>query len=231
MRVAILFAGQPRFRKSLDDLVKNIIGYSQLDWYFYLWNSSYYRLHYAPIPLVPPKWADIESREWAVENIKNKLSWPPHILAGIDYSEIVYKDPLQSQYSSLYRADRMRQECEKIHGKYDLVIRARLDDCISHVNLTDIKLHLEQESNVIYTPLKNKHYIHGHGMCDHFAISSSENMKIYTDLILHMTNYLEQGFPSHHEGLLSYHLGLNNIKLIETLDYEQYPETWDNIWE
>jgi hypothetical protein len=149
---------------------------------------------YHPIDLVSPKWSNIESREWAVENIKNKLLWPPHILAGLDYSEIVYKDPLQSQYSSLYRADRMRRECEKIHGKYDLVIKARLDDCISHVNLTDIKIHLEQEPNIIYTPSKNKHYIQGYGMGDHFAISSSENMKIYTDLILHMTNYLEGGF-------------------------------------
>lgn len=230
MRVAILFAGQPRFRKSLDDLIKNIIGYSQLDWYFYFWNNSIHRM-YHPIDLVSPKWSNIESREWAVENIKNKLSWPPHILAGLDYSEIVYKDPLQSQYSSLYRADRMRRECEKIHGKYDLVIKARLDDCISHVNLTDIKLHLEQEPNIIYTPSKNKHYIQGYGMGDHFAISSSENMKIYTDLILHITTYLEQGFPPHHEGLMAYHLGLNNIKLIETLDYETYPETWDSIWE
>jgi len=230
MRVAILFAGQPRFRKSLDDLIKNIIGYSQLDWYFYFWNNSIHRM-YHPIDLVSPKWSNISSREWAVENIKNKLSWPPHILAGLDYSEIVYKDPLQSQYSSLYRADRMRRECEKIHGKYDLVIKARLDDCISHVNLTDIKLHLEQEPNIIYTPSKNKHYIQGYGMGDHFAISSSENMKIYTDLILHITNYLEQGFPPHHEGLMAYHLSVNNIKLIEALDYETYPETWDSIWE
>jgi len=231
MRVAILFSGQPRFRKSLDDLVKNIIGYDQLDWYFYLWNNSYHRLHYEPIPLVPPPWMNIASREWAVETIRNKLVWPPNILAGLDVSEPVYKDPLLSQFGSLYRADRMRQECEKLHGKYDLVIRARPDDCISHVNLTDIKLHLEQETNVIYTPSKNKHYIHGYGMSDHLAISSSDNMTIYTNLIHHMNSYMENGFSPHAEGLLAYHLSLNNIKLVETLDYEAYPESWDNIWE
>jgi len=230
MRVAILFAGQPRFRKTLDDLVKNITGYTQLDWYFYLWNNSTHRM-YHPINLVPEQWTTISSRDWAVENIKSKLSWPPHILAGLDVSEIVYKDPLQSQYSGIFRADRMRQACEKIHGKYDLVIKARLDDCISHVNLTDIKLHLDQEPNLIYTPLKNQHHIQTYGMNDHIAISTSENMKIYTDLILHITNYLESGFPRHAEGLLSYHLSNNNIKLIETLDYETYSETWDNIWE
>lgn len=231
MRVAILFSGQPRFRQSLDDLVKNIIGYNQLDWYFYLWNNSYHRLHYDPIPLVPPPWMNITSREWAVESIKSKLPWPPNILAGLDISQTVYKDPLYSQFGSLYRADRMRQECEKVHGKYDLVIRARLDDCISHVNLTDIKLHLNQEPNVIYTPLKNRHYIHGYGMSDHIAISSSENMKIYTDLIHNITGYIERGFSHHAEGLLAYHLSLNNIKLVETLDYEAYPESWNSIWE
>ena len=231
MRVAILFAGQPRFRQSLDDLVKNLIGYNQLDWYFYLWNNSYHRLHYDPIPLVPPPWTNIVNREWAVENIKSKLPWPPNILAGLDISQPVYKDPLYSQFSSLYRADRMRQECEKVHGKYDLVIRARVDDCISHVNLTDIKLHLDQEPNVIYTPSKNKHYIHGYGMGDHIAISSSENMKIYTGLIHNITGYIENGFSHHAEGLLAYHLSLNDIKLVETLDYESYPESWNSIWE
>jgi len=231
MRVAILFAGQPRFRKSLEDLVKNIIGYDQLDWYFYFWNNSYLRLDHLPPVLVPPKWINIESREWAVESIKSKLPWPPNILAGLDISELVYKDPLLSQYSGIHRADLMRQECEKIHGKYDLVIKARLDDCISHVNLTDIKLHLNQEPNVIYTPSKNKHYIQGYGMGDHFAISTSENMTIYTSMIHHMTGYMERGFPRHAEGLLAYHLSSNNIKLVESLDYEQYPETWDNIWE
>ena len=230
MRVAILFAGQPRFRKSLEDLVKNIIGYSQLDWYFYFWNNSYLRLHYKPISLVPPPWMNIASKEWAVENIKNKLSWPPHILAGADVSELIYDDPLLSQYSGIYRVDCMRQECEKIHGKYDLVIRARIDDCISHINLNSIKVHLDQEPNVIYTPSKNKHYIQGYGMGDHIAISNSENMTIYTDLIHHMTGYIERGFPRHAEGLLAYHLSSNNIKLVEILDYEQYPETWDSIW-
>lgn len=231
MRVAILFSGQPRFRKSLDDLVKNIIGYTQLDWYFYLWNNSYNRLHYNPISLVPAPWMNISSRDWAVENIKSKLPWPPNILAGLDVSEIVYQDPLFSQFSSLYRADRMRQQCEEIHGKYDLVIRARLDDCMSHVNLSDIKLHLDQEPNIIYTPSKNKHHVHGYGMNDHIAISTSENMKIYTNLISNITTYMESGFPHHAEGLLSYHLSSNNIKLVETLDYETYPESWDSIWE
>ena len=66
MRVAILFAGQPRFRKSLDDLVKNIVGYDQLDWYFYFWNNSYLRLDYLPPILVPPKWMDIPNINWAV---------------------------------------------------------------------------------------------------------------------------------------------------------------------
>jgi hypothetical protein len=223
MKVAIIIGGEPRFREFFDDFLFNLKNYDQVDWFFYFWktNPSVHPIdpYRRPVPL---PWQNIPSVEWAINKINNYLP-ENHKVARLELGDYAGDEPLiELQFTSLYRADLLRQQYEKENGEYDLVIRARLDRSLhSPVDLLDIKNQINQEPNLMFTPNDSRHIYEGdgwkYGMNDQIAISSSKNMSVYTDLINHITDYVKVGMPRHAEALLNYHLVHNGVVLKEEL--------------
>jgi hypothetical protein len=121
---------------------------------------------------------------------------------------------------SIYKCNQLKKEYELENNfKYDKVIRSRFD--FGFDKILDFE---KYDDNIIYVPDDNG-YRHNYGFNDQFAIGSSYNMDIYSD----MYNNIEKILDSHHSGirttsycleldmmgheqLLQKHLENNNVK-------------------
>lgn len=215
MKIAILIAGEPRFCGQLDSFIDNLQGYKQVDWFFYLWDKT--QIKYS-VMQVPEKWAKIPSKEWAVTTIQEKLP-SNHKIAELVLGQqsnapegpvSIYK-----QHWSLNQVDLMRQRYEAAHGEYDLVIRARLDLPIkSPINLRSLKEQVTRNPKLIFMPKNGKHGDPAHPINDQIAISSSNNIKIYTNLI----NNIDTSITVHPETQLLHYLRHSGLILQDEID-------------
>lgn len=221
MKVAIIIAGEPRFCKEFDLFIDNLIGYTQVDWYFYLWNES--QVHPSiGNELVAPSWNKI-NEEWAFKKIRENLP-DNHNIAKLvvadqnNFNFTINTDPgrvgwmcrpagIWKQWCVLKEADLFRRS-----QNYDLVIRTRNDMGVTpELNLNNIMSIIENNPNTIIMPKTNWFG----GANDLFAISSAKNMEIYFNLV----DYIEEYHMNHNciygsESLLAHHLrhhGLNSI--------------------
>lgn len=217
MKLAIIIAGQPRFRWSLKDLTDRLKGYDQIDWFFYLWKIS-------PPRYVPTGWENIHDTNRARSIIERSLPERQYLrgLEIVDPDSIMPIVPIVPnmvyQFTSLYNVDLIRQSYEQNHSAYDLVFRTRLDCPLAEdVDLSAIRSEINNNPNLIYTPINIRHTVDGKGLCDHMAISSSQNISIYTDVINHYTDLRYEGVWPQAETFLYAHLMKNNIVLRETL--------------
>ena len=219
MKLAILISGEPRFCRPLEEHIENLKGYDEIDWYFYLWKeTSHYRLDLPP--LVPKSWENIPSSEWAFETIHNRMPKNNRIarcILGEDFKEF---NSLAGQFTSLNRVDQLRQNLNK---DYDLIFRSRIDHkVLEPIDLREIKEKIDVNPNLVVTPANFRHYAGKWGMCDHLAITSPQNMSIYTDLVNHIDRYVPE-VPYHAEALLNYHLISNGLELEESIVHSRYP--------
>lgn len=215
MKVAILIAGEPRFCGQLDSFIDNLRGFDQADWFFFLWDETHMKYS---VMQVPEKWARIPSREWAVNTIQEKFP-SNHRIADLALSQqsLAPEGPVSiyKQHWSLHQVDLMRQAYEVEHGSYDLVIRARLDLLInSTIDLRSLKQQLDQDPKLIFMPKNGKHGEPPQPINDQFAISSSENIKIYSSLI----NNINKNISIHPETQLSYHLRNSGLIMKDEID-------------
>ena len=212
MRVAIIIAGEPRFCNYVDSFINSLQGVDQADWFFYLWDETIIKSTHKQITT---GWNNILNREWAINNIHDKLP-NNHKIVDLQLgqqSQVPEQLPLYKQFFSLQQADLLRQEYEKTNSRYDLVIRARLDLLInSPIDLQSIKLQLDQNPKLMFLPVGPR-YGYGVKINDQFAISSSGNMSIYTNLINYIKDYQNKGIAVHPETQLSHHLLHNGLEL------------------
>lgn len=212
MRVAIIIAGEPRFCNYVDSFINSLQGFDQADWFFYLWNETTIKSTHKQITT---GWSKIPDREWAINNIHDKLP-NNHKIADLQLgqqSQVPEQLPIYKQFWSLKQADLLRQEYEKNNSKYDLVIRARLDLLVnSPIDLQLIKSQLDQNSKLMFLPVGPR-YGYGVQVNDQFAISSSDNMSIYTNLIDKIKDYQNNQIPVHPETQLSHHLLQHGLEL------------------
>lgn len=110
-----------------------------------------------------------------------------------------------SQRYSIWRAHKLKKQHEEEHGfKYDAVMRLRFDWAV----YTSI-VAKEYDMSVINTPNRNPH---PNGIDDTFAISSSENMDVYSQLFFRLDEYYnEDRIDFCDELLLYHHLNKNGI--------------------
>lgn len=214
MKIAILIAGEPRFCGQLDSFIDNLQGYEQADWFFYLWDET--QMKYS-VMQVPEKWAKIPSKEWAVNTIQEKLPSNHRIVdlvLGQQSNAPEGPVSIYKQHWSLNQVDLMRQQYETAHGEYDLVIRARLDLPIkSPIDLRNLKEQVTRNPKLIFMPRNGKHGT-PHPINDQIAISSSNNIKIYTNLI----NNINTSITVHPETQLSHHLRHSGLILQDEID-------------
>ena len=236
MRIAVLISGSPRFYTGLDTFINNLSGFETADWFVDLWKNNPHpdKLGYDNHILVAPLWRQVD-QEWAVNKIKSNLP-PNHRLADlsvydndlIEYPVITGPQVHHSNFSSIWkmhlgwkRVDTLRQSYENQNKiKYDLVIRARPDNCLKNIlNLTTVKNLLDQCPKCVFV---SKHGQHGYGYTtnDFIAITSPDNMSIYTDLVSHSIKYNNTGVIFHPETLIAYHMHYNGLINTPVLDVQ-----------
>lgn len=240
MRIAVLISGSPRFYTGLDTFINNLSGFETADWFVDLWKNNPHpdKLGYENHVLVAPTWRQVD-REWAVNKIKSNLP-PNHQLANlsvydndlIEYPVITGPQVHHSNFLSIWkmhlgwkRVDTLRQTYENQYNiKYDLVIRARPDNRLKNIlNLTTVKNLLNQSPKRIFVSNGGQHG-YGYNTNDIIAISSPDNISIYTDLINHSIKYNNAGIMFHPETLLAYHMHCNGLINTPLLDVEIRPD-------
>ena len=113
-----------------------------------------------------------------------------------------------SQRYSIWRSHELRREHEEKRGfKYDVVMKLRFDwACYSPIVADDF------DPSVMNTPDRNPHL---NGIDDTFAISSSENMDVYSELFFRLDEYYnEDQIDFCDELLLYHHLKKNGIRTV-----------------
>jgi hypothetical protein len=222
MKAAVLISGQPRFTRELDDFLKNLINYDQLDFFFYLWNATAGENEF-----ITPSWPN------SVEGIRAKISanLPPN--SNIIKLEIVdqptynptkeYKltpwtnaNNMWLMFYGIKKVNQLREEWEAEHGNYDLVIRARPDVGIDKpLDLKYTKEFINQNPNYIIMPNNHRHGI-GIAVNDMIGVGAGSTMSVYSNVFDHLDQYHDSNVPYHNETLLGHHLNVNGI---------QYPAT------
>lgn len=227
MRVAIQLSGNPRFTIGFKSFLENLIGYDQADWFVYMTNNNFQ--NDKNDVFIPESWKMFDV-EWAIDKIQSNIpdnnylkqfeisdghekSWPD----AINLHCLIGNNPVQRVYSMHYnthKANQLRVNYQKDNNvEYDYVIKVRPDiDFDNKINLKNIKI----EQNEMLMPKNNWFGNDSAGIVtnDTFAISRSESMNIYSNLINFIGQYNNEGVKFHPESLLAHHLHVNNIKCI-----------------
>lgn len=230
MKVAVLVQGEPRFCQEFDFFLENLVGYDQVDWFFYLWKKS------DPFQsvqgtdghvLVADRWQDIDLN-WAIGKLQNNLP-QNHYVAGIELAD-QYALPIPiikrklncgnvanvwKMWHSQCQVNQMRLAYEKEYDtSYDVVIRTRPD--VALLDIIDVRVvndHLVKNPNIVIIP---KNRLVGETVerviCDLVGISNSQNMTTYSNLINHALEYNRLGEEFHPENLLSCHIKNQGLK-------------------
>lgn len=230
MKIAVLISGSPRFNKDFDTFVNGISNSYQVDWFVHLWkqNPPPDKLGYENYILVADPWRTV-NRDWAISRLSSALPGNHKLInleiydnSLINYPEITGPQMHHINFQSIWKmhlgwkcVDTLRQTH---HEKYDLVIRARPDLYLQRsLELDHIKNIINQAPETVLVPNGAQH---GHGYCinDIMAISSPENISIYTDLVSQSIEYNRKGIMFHPETILAYHLIENKLKISPFID-------------
>lgn len=202
MKVAVCFSGLPRF-------IQECAGY---------WRKSL--LEPYDCDVFVHTWSQNDSQDHNTYNLVSQLYQPvryqmdvmPEFDVGV-YTERIWPHRVTpqaqfSQFEGIKRAQNLRQVQEKINHKlYDLVIRARFDWYISHINLE-----INPCVNVARTPTLDGHLFTYDttqlvGINDQFAYGTSAVMDVYASIVDNIKNlYVNHGVDFCGELFLRAHL-------------------------
>jgi len=236
MKVAVLIQGEPRFCQEFDLFLERLKGYSQVDFFFYLWKESqpvsdYWRSKNSVLVAAP--WTKIDYG-WAFRKIQANLPPNNHIVNLVIADQNLLTFPKVTNFDgatnvnnlwkmlySLQKVNELKQNYEIDNRfKYDLVIRTRPDLMLhSNVDLQVIKDSINLYPNIISMP-DNTRCGYGTHSSDLMAITSSDNMNIYCDLYNAAKAYNDSGVMFHPETLLSHHLMQHNFNFSEQFGYK-----------
>lgn len=217
MKIAIITSGQPRFCAETDTFLKNLIGYTQADWYCYFWKNNADQ-HICGHNVVSSNWASIDL-EWALNKFSQNLPANHRVVALelADYEKIKLLDPVRQpqgaykMFRGNYQANLLRKHSTI---DYDLIIRIRPDlGLLDTCDLREVKETLDKNPNSViithdrFYPTSGPYMIN-----DWFAIARPDVMDTYCDAVNHVHNYNIE-FTA--ETLLACHLIKNDISLIE----------------
>lgn len=218
-RVAVQVSGQPRFIREFKTLIEGLQEYDHIDWFFYLWTSTH-----ATDNRIPPNWRS-DDLDWVTNKISKQLL-PNQSIAGIKLVAPIEYVPTREynitpwtsvkdwipMWTGIKEVNRMRQEYEKLHGPYDLVVRARADVGISHIiNCRDTQSYIDQNPTNIIMPYNHRYGLRGSATNDLFAIGNRETMTVYSQVLDYLGEYTDQGIPFTNETMLAHHLNVNGI--------------------
>jgi hypothetical protein len=233
MKIAIMLSGQPRFNREFSDLLENLRNYDQMDLFLHLWNSDASESVY-----IPPTWPkDIDAITMKIhQNIPKKariaemrvLPQVPHEATG-NYNLTPWSNPRNIWYTyyGIKQVNQMRESYEKLHGEYDLVIKARPDAGLRDpLDCCAVKSYLDQNPNVVIMPNDRRFGMQGPIVNDLIGIGLRSTMGIYCAAVDHFEQYNSQGCLYHGETLLARHLVTNNIEFPQTDIICTFREHW-----
>ena len=239
MRVALCLSGQPR---NVYRGIQNITDNMKFDFEVFVhawWDSDSNENTFKKILYdgKEDEVSELMNNDWMgklYENFNiNKMIIEKQV--DLDVPEVLEQRKLQythtfgvcSSLYSIYKCNQLKKEFEiENNFEYDWVIRTRSDFGLSEpLNLDKLN------KSVIYAPDDNSH---NYGFNDQFAIGSSKNMDVYSDVfpnIVDIINSHQEGiYTAHycdkpdnmgHEQIVQRHLENNEIKF-ELVNFKNY---------
>lgn len=225
MRVAMLIPGEPRFCREFDSFLDNLRGYTSIDWFVWLWQSSQSEVDRG-VDVVAPSWRSLNHAAAHARLVK--LLPQGHTLASLTIADRSHFPPPQvhnkagetnvarmwGMYNSLDQCDLARRSHEQtVAQPYDLVIRTRPDiGLTAPLDLMSYRHFLDQNPSTVITP-HNEVHGYGHRTNDMMAMGLGQAMSVYCNLAQHIVHYHQLGLIYHPETMLAFHMqarGLTN---------------------
>lgn len=210
--------------------MSNLLNYTRIDYFFYLWKTSPIELADRRWNLVSDRWRDVDE-SWAKEKIKSNINLPNHYVVQVEFgNQDILSVPStnhKARETNLHNVWHMhqawikvnllrRQYQEQENFTYDLVINGRLDITINPIDLKAIYNQLMEKSNSIMTILEP---LYGYGpnkINDNFTIGLESAMDTYMQIGHSTIKYNDKDrILFHPETLLAHHLKSNKIKDIK----------------
>lgn len=233
MRVALLLPGEPRFCREFDQLLENLRGYTSVDWFVWLWQSSQCEEHRG-VDVVAPSWRYLD-HSIARDRIRQRLPAQHRLINLTIADKALYPPPqvvnkagetsverMWGMYTSLKECDLHRRAYEQASGQtYDLVIRTRTDlGLTATLDLEQCLEYLEKNPQTIMTPSNDIHG-YGHQTNDMMALGKSGAMSTYCDLVQHIPEYHRtMGIVYHPETMLAFHMAHRGLTNHNSNSYE-----------
>lgn len=220
MKIALCFSGQPRNYEQGYEAQRWLVEEYGADVFFHtVLDESGYKAN--TINKIYPYDPEIVEKIVALYNPKTY-----YVDTAFDYNTNRCSNsgyPLQatlSMYNSIYRSIYLAMhDAYSLNFQYDVIIRTRFD--------LDVKFHpenlLEDHINVFEWEYK---HLQRYGVNDQFAVGNTRNMKLYSEVYIHLLDYLDSKpyidfleFPKHQENrlkneyLLKYHLNRNDVPI------------------
>jgi hypothetical protein len=224
MKVAAVLNGQPRFTKEFDIFLENLTEFDQIDWFIHLWNNFEEKERVSPFMNNPINWNEDTIKNKIKENLpKNhrivsfKISDPPvfheDTIDSVNYCRWTSVLGILNMTYGYKCVNELKEEYEKKHGKYDLVVRTRPDVMIDQpISLKKCNEIIKENPNILFSSANHRVGIHStNKVSDLMGISNSDTMSTYLKIFDKLNNYNNDGVPFHTETLIAHHLTVNNI--------------------
>lgn len=213
MKAALLISGYLRTVKlNLFNIKKQIINnFESVDVYIHITKNEN----------IDDKYFNPSDSYDTIKLIESELSPKAMLIeSNIHFSDNQKENDLYNTWFKFYKLNVLKKEHEKIHSRYDIVIKIRPD-----VNLTKINFN-KNLNNSIFLPenavldkskLKNSSDKY---VCDILSYGVSQQMDRYFDIYNDLKNLISK-YGCVSETVLYHYLNNNNIKYIEdNIDYE-----------
>lgn len=229
MRVAVLLQGDPRFCAEFDQFLENLKGCDQVDWFMFLWknnNPTANLLSSHGHKIVAPCWHTVD-KEWALSRFQEFFPKEHNVVSlelgdqdsvpitNIDSNKCptVITENVWRMWYSQYMANKLKVEYEQQHNfKYDLVIKTRPDVALlTPMDIPHMKTHFDNEPNLVLMSF-NKQCGYGVNITDTNAVTTSDNMNVYSDIYNQALDHHARGCIFHPETMLAKHLNHNGLK-------------------
>jgi len=135
----------------------------------------------------------ITSRDESIESMQTFRKFPETRAENILY-----------MWRNVYRSSLLVDDDTEhmIRSRYDVGFTKGTHECLNKL--------IQNSLDEIYIPIGGDNR---GGLFDMFAIGSKNAMKVYSELYLYITQYIQAGVPVHSELLLRYHLDQKGIKV------------------
>jgi hypothetical protein len=224
MKVAMLYGGEPRFKRYLPLNYTRLENFSKIDLYFCLWQDYEYNDMNLNFSVIEDGNIITRIQSCLPKNVhlKNLIEIPKpdisekskKIKSDMLFSNIHYFLPDIDNYVErlLYQKNALYECFRLIREEYDCIIRYRIDGYPTEkIDLKKLNL-----NDFVYTPRNMRQGVSDiyPKINDQFAIGNFYNMKIYFDNYNNIGKYVEKDPKNgQFETCLSCHLIENDIKI------------------